>query len=344
MRKVLKLIRRNRQYIIAVLAAVVIATTLTSAMAYRAAEVVSESRTLYSLTQVTDLSYRVGVRPSVIYDNASWVGPGKPLYTRLVEYINITYSHWTQEVVGDLVSENGTYSVTMKVSSGKGWSKDIIIIPPTQYSGEFSGAVTLRMESLLKLIDKLEQETGLSSSTYTITVSVTTDSTMILRGVGEVSNKYTASAIAEIRLGEGRMSVKIEGERSEVSKDITSTKQNKLRVLGAEIPVTDLRRYSVIALATSMITLIAATTYPRRVGGASDRKYRDMIVDGKPRWVSTLPVVEVSKLSDLANLARNSGKPIIRDTQESGDITIRTYTLLDGGVIYVHKKVQPKQN
>ncbi len=344
MRKVLKLLRRNRPYIIAALAAVVIATTLTSAMAYRAAEVISESETLYSLTQVTDLSYRVGVKPSVIYDNASWVGPGKPLYTRLVEYINITYSHWTQEVVGDLVSENGTYSVTMEVSSGKGWSKTVTIIPPTQYSNEFSGTVTLRLASLLKLIDRLEQETGLSSSTYTITIGVATDSTMILREAGEVSNKYTASAIVEIRLGEGRMSVKTEGERSEVSKDITSTRQNKFRVLGAEIPVTDLRKYSVIALATSMVTLIAATAYPRKGTGAVDRKYRDIIINGRPKWVSTLPVVEVSTLADLANLARNSGKPIVRDERDEGELSIKTYTLLDGGVVYVHKEVQPKRN
>lgn len=344
MMKTLRLLGRNRPYVIAVLAAVVLASTLTSAMAYRAAESVSESRTLYSLIQVTDLEYRAGVSPSVIYDNASWIGPGKPLYTRLVKYVNITYSHRTQGVVGDLLSENGTYSVTMEISSGRGWSKSVTMVPPTKYSGGYSGEVSVGMGPLLKLIDRLEQETGLSSSTYTITISVTTDSAMRLRDVGEVSNEYTASAVAKVRLGEGKMSIDTEGERSEVSEDVTATRQNTLKALGAEVPVADLRKYSTAALTASMIGLVAVTAYPRRRAGESDSKYKDIIIDGKPEWASTAPVVEVSTLKDLAGLARSSGKPIVRDTSEEGEVTVRTYTLLDGGVVYVHKSVWPKQN
>lgn len=58
----------------------------------------------------------------------------------------------------------------------------------------------------------------------------------------------------------------------------------------------------------------------------------------------TLSVVEVKELKDLIDLARGSGKPVIRSTKDEGGGTIKTCTLLDSGVIYVHKKVQPRQN
>jgi len=340
----LEKLRKARPALMVLLALVLAISMITSAMAYRSAEVVREDYTVYSLVQRTDLRYAIAVKPSVIYDNATVIGPNKPLYTRLIEAINVTYEHSTQALVGDLVREWGTYGVTMTLSSGRGWSKTVELVPKTAYEGTYSGVVMIKLSNVMRLIDRLEQETGLSSSTYTLTVDVTTNSTLLIEDEGEKSNTYTASAIIEIRLGEGKMSIKSQGTTSEVSEDRVVSHENTLTILGASIPVASLRKYSTMALATSMIALLAVTMYPARRQREPDRKYRDIIIDGSPKWVTTLPVVEVASLKDLANLAKGSGKPIIRSTKDEGGLTIKTYTLLDGGVIYVHKKVQPKQN
>ncbi len=336
--------RRLRPALIALLALTLAASTITSAMAYRAAEVITQSHTIYALTQRTQLSYLAAVKPSVIYDNATVIGPGKPLYTRLIEAINITYEHSTQPLVADLVREWGTYDVVMTLSSGRGWSKTVMLVPATSYEGTYSGTVVISISDINNLIERLEQETGLSSSTYTLTVDVETDSTLLLSGVGEVTNNYVSSAVIELRLGEGRMSIKTKGTTSEVSKDESISQENTLKILGREVPVTDARKYSTVALVTSMMGLLAITLYPGSRRKEPDRKYRDIIIDGEPRWLTTLPVVEVKKLKDLVDLARGSGKPVIRSTKDEGGATTKTYTLLDGGVIYVHKEVQPRQN
>ena len=337
-------LRRLRPALIVLLGLVLVASMITSAMAYRAAEVVRENYTVYSLIERTDLGYAISVKPSVIYDNETVIGPNKPLYTRLVEAVNITYEHSTREVVGDLVRESGTYAITMTLSSGRGWSKEIVLVPATPYDGTYSGEVIIRLMEVMNLIDRLEQETGLSSSTYTLTVDVETNSTLVIGGEESRDNQYTTSAIIEIRLGEGKMNIKTQGEASEVSEDRLVSHENTLRILGADVTVASLRRYSTTALTLSMIGLLAVTLYPGRRQREPDRKYRDIIIDGNPKWLTTLPVVEVTSLRDLVNLAKGSGKPIIRSTKDEGDLSIKTYTLLDGGVIYVHKKVQPKQN
>ncbi len=337
-------LRRLRPTLIVLLALILAASMITSAMAYRAAEVVRESYTVYSLVQRTDLSYDIMVKPSVIYDNATVIGPNKPLYTRLIEAVNVTYEHSTQSLVGELVRELGTYGVTMTLSSGRGWSKTVKMVPKTAYEGTYSGVIVIRMGEIMRLIDKLEQETGLASSTYTLTLDVVTDSTLLIEGEGEKSNTYTTSAVLQIKLGEGKMYIKSEGTSSEVSEDRLISHENTLKILGAEVPVASLRKYSILALTTSMIGLLTITLYPGKRQREPDRKYSDVIIDGNPKWLTSLPVVEVTSLKDLVNLAKGSGKPIIRSTKNEGDLTIKTYTLLDGGVIYVHKKVQPKQN
>lgn len=337
-------LKRLRPALIAVLALVLAASMITSAMAYRAVEVVRVSDTVYSIIQRTDLSYKVAVKPSVIYDNASVIGTDRPLYTRLVKSVNITYEHSSQALVGKMLSESGVYGLTMTVSSGRGWSKTVELVPKTGYEGTYSGVVVIELSEIMSLIDKLEQETGLASSTYTVTVDITTDSTLVIEGEGEKQSSYTTSAVMEVRLGEGKVSIESQNITSEVSEDRVTSHENTLTILGAEVPVTNLRKYSTTALTLSMIGLLAITLYPMKKQREPDRKYKDVIIDGNPKWLTSLPVVEVTSMRDLVSLARSSGRPIIRSTKEEGGIAIKTYTLLDGGVIYVHKKIQPRQN
>jgi len=53
---------------------------------------------------------------AVIYDNVSVICLGQPTHIRLVRAVNVIYCHSSDAVIGDLVGEDGAYSVRIVVT------------------------------------------------------------------------------------------------------------------------------------------------------------------------------------------------------------------------------------
>jgi len=134
----------------------------------------------YDFTSSGIFEYSCAV-PEDIYDDDS-VKTGDPIYRQLNNAFSVyfTYELSTKKALEDI---QGTYQMSAIVSEASGWQRSIELIAPSLVDvREFTSAAEVDLDAIQSLIDNFEQQTGVSSNRYTLTIQPEVDLTALLGG------------------------------------------------------------------------------------------------------------------------------------------------------------------
>jgi len=94
---------------------------------------------------------------------------GDKVFRLLTDSINIVFQY--QLEIEQPVLAYGTYHVVVEVSDASGWSYPIELVPVTDFTGtNFSVSSVLELNQVQQVIDNLEDQTGITNSTYYLTL------------------------------------------------------------------------------------------------------------------------------------------------------------------------------
>ncbi len=119
--------------------------------------------------------------PEDIYDDDS-VKTGDPIYRQLNDSftVNFTYELSAEKPLEDI---QGTYQMHAVVSEASGWQRSIELIAPSLVDvREFTSAAEVDLDAIQSLIDNFEEQTGVSSNRYTLTIQPEVYLTALLGG------------------------------------------------------------------------------------------------------------------------------------------------------------------
>ena len=141
--------------------------------------------TLCNYEQNTKGDYIAYLKPNILYGET--IGEGEPIYLNLVNRIDATF-HYEFECseTGDITPE---YKISSTVAPTEGWSKQINELvsvekseTTTATSAVLEAKFSYNVTEITELIDKIEEDIGVTSSPYQITTTIninTTDKTSI---------------------------------------------------------------------------------------------------------------------------------------------------------------------
>ena len=283
-------------------------------------------------TQGAEYGYTALLKPSLLYDNRTEVSEGEPLYTKLVERLNVTLSYeLTQEPAGmaDVVLE---YGATACLKGGD-WSKTYPLKPRTAVNSSFADTYTVDVEEIEGIVETIGEETGTRaySYTYEIRPRISLEASV---GGEPVEQEFTPTLTIKFEGGK----IGFEGLSSSKSGSVThrETEAATWRLLGYPAEVMDMRVISLIAsmpLALLLYIFIghvlqerASRSFMERLSG----DVRDKIIEAsEPPERIERATVKVGSLEDLARVSEEAFKPIIHH----GDV----FYVLDGDIRYEFK-------
>ena len=169
--------------------------------------------TLCTYEQNTKCDYIAYLKPNILYGEV--IGENKTIYMNLVNRIDVTF-HYTFEC-----SETGNITTEYRISSlvadpsEAGWSKSIdelVSVEKSETNTTTSAALEAKfsynINEIRELIDRIEEDVGVTSSTYQVITKVminTTDET----SVGTVSKPIEESVVLSFNPWGGVITVEV---------------------------------------------------------------------------------------------------------------------------------------
>jgi len=162
--------------------------------------------TLCTYEQNTRCDYIAYLRPNILYGET--IGEGETIYLSLVNRIDVTF-YYTFECseTGSITTE---YGISSLVASDR-WSKSINELVSVEKSetntitsASLEAKFSYNINEIRELIDRIEEDIGVTSSTYQLTTTIninTTDKT----SVGTVSKPIEESVVLKLNYVGGYM-------------------------------------------------------------------------------------------------------------------------------------------
>ena len=165
--------------------------------------------TLCTYEQNTRCNYIAYLKPNILYGEV--IGENETIYMNLVNRIDVTF-HYTFECseTGNITTEYGISSLVADPSEA-GWSKSIdelVSVEKSETNTTTSAALEAKfsynINEIRELIDRIEEDVGVTSSTYQVITKVminTTDET----SVGTISKPIEESVVLKLNYMGGYM-------------------------------------------------------------------------------------------------------------------------------------------
>lgn len=318
-------------------AALAAASFLAAYQAHRLPLVRIETTTLYSVRHEAAYDYRARLKPNLIY-NRTTLRPGEgPLYTAIVDHVNITLEYrFSSDPPPDVVAEELRASAELE-SPGM-WTRPLT----EEEAGDLlrldsDGGISLTIDAsrIRPIAEGIDSEVGVRSQTYAVNIlpEIRVEAGVAGRPVAE---EYAPRlTIAFVTGGERGNYISI-GEM-EQAEEKAVTEETPVRLEWVEGRRKDALAFSAIAL----IGLAASTanyveTRDRAPRGRSIRKivapHEDMMIRAvEPPRAGREVVLE--SLDDLARVAETTARPILW-AQGGGE---HLFCVLDGDTRYLHR-------
>jgi len=129
----------------------------------------TQSRNVVDLQylQRADYSYTAQVKPSLLYDNRTKISIGEPLYTKLVEKLNITLQYNLTQTPKTVEMTEATLNCEVSTAlSGGDWTKTYLLKPRREEHLSFADTYTLNIEEIEEIVETIAEETGTRIPTY----------------------------------------------------------------------------------------------------------------------------------------------------------------------------------
>ena len=314
----------------------------------RPAAKATEAKTPY--TQTVTFGYGAHAHAGPVYPTGA-VRTGDPIFLSLVRQLGVHVNYRFSSTATHDVA--GTEEVLLQLIGQNGWSRSIVLAPPTRFAGDHTAtAVTVDMHQLQSLVTKVAALTGIPSS-YSIAVVPQVHITGTVAGhplnlsfkpamnfqlaSGQlVPQGAQSTSSASTRAGSTPASSSSTGLTPSRSGAVgtPATAPATITVLGLSLEISVLRWIAIIGLVLS----IAATLffYLRKRGEPFGESYRIQaqyghlivpIVAGEDLgW----PPVDVASIKALAQLAESGQRLILHSRSDNID----TYLVNDEGTVY----------
>lgn len=285
--------------------------------------------------QTADYTYRAIVKPSLLYDNRTEITEGEPLYTKLVEQLEITLHYELYETPTPVEMRNLEISYDASATlSGGDWSKNYHLNSMTTSTPSFTRTYTIDMNQIEETIETIgeETETRIYTYTYELRPSITLETSV---GSESIREEF----IPELKLTFEGGQIEVEGLKKTKAGSIThpETEIATWNFLGWSLEVPAMR---LVATITS-ISLLAALFPPLRYEfherasrtfiDRLDGDIREKIIEASepPAHIERV-TIRVGSLEDLAKIADEAFKTIIHHEG--------LFIVLDSDVRYEYKK------
>jgi signal peptidase I len=300
--------------------------------------------TLY--TQRVSFGYTAAAPAGPVYPTGV-VKTGDPLFTTLVHRLNIRINYRFTSSASHAV--RGSESVVLLLTGPSGWSRTIMLVPRTPFSGDHTSTdVTLDLPHIQSLLGQVARETGMPTvvgATIAVEPRVHINGTVADQpikttydpGLGFQLNPY------QLELGgapsapgsqpSGGASGGLDPTR-ESKVQITGSAPDRLGVAGISLGVTALRWIALLGLLLSSLTALAAYLLKRREPFEESvqiqAQYGHLIVPIVGGEDLGWPPVDVRSIKALVRLAESGQRLILHSRATDVD----TYMVNDEGTVY----------
>ena len=335
-------------------AVVVVALLVVSMLIYSRSLPVLVSKTVQapSYSHSLDFSYTVQVEPSDVYPSVR-LGPdhlprgsdgteptGGVVFTQLARAIDLRAQYALRTDLPH--SLQGQVSADMVVRVGQAWERSIAVLPPTAFDGTAATVpLSLNLADLQALVARIEEQTGYSSGSYTVSLVPTFH---VWGTVGDEAVDDTFSPAFRIAFSSSQITLDPELSRTE-ERTVTREElvENNLPVWRFSLPVRSVQRYSLLALQVSggiLALFVAALAWVgRNEVGRIRLRYGAHLVSATRVETEGARTVDVASMADLSRLAMRDGQVILEHEEAPGQVR---YLVDDGRLIYVYRVGGPE--
>jgi len=282
-------------------------------------------------TQSAEYGYTAFVEPSLLYDNRTEIGEGEPLYTNLVEQIEIVlnYELTQKQTPVEMTGIEVRYEASATLSGGD-WKKTYPLGSRRTNETGFTETYTLNITEIEAIIETIGEETGARAHSYTYEIKprIRLEASA---GNETIDQEFTPTLTIKFEGGK----IDFEGLKDTKVDSVTqhSTEVATYMFLGSFTEVVNMRGIAVMAAIALSIMLYysgrlflrerASRTFMERL---SD-DIRDRIVEAsEPPERIEKTTIKVGSMEDLARVAEEAFKPIMHH----GGV----FYVLDGDVRY----------
>jgi len=304
--------------------------------------------------------------PGDVYEE-NFIRTGDPIFRNLVNEFGIDFEY---ELFSSAPEEiMGSHRLDLEIRDVSGWSRTLVLQPETPFKGSsLTTSGTILIYELQKIINSLEQKTGLHRTFYEIVVIPTVSVEGLLGGR---IFKDSFSPQLTFQLDDVQLQlIRNNDPLSEIDPLLPSSMgsveravkvDETLNLLGVKIPVRTARWISTIGLLVTLgfLGIIGYELYDSMQSGGSRQiktKYAPKLVSIEMgKQLMTGKVIDVSNIDDLAKIATNSQRMILHindgKTQtyivQASEVTYRYVTtdeVRDGETEFSEKSTKTKKS
>lgn len=282
-------------------------------------------------------SYLAKLKPNTFYNKTILRPKEGPLYTAIVDYVNITSKY---SFISSPPPKNATMktNVEIEIESPDKWTRTLSedeVLDLLEFSGSQDFKITVNRTKIFKYVSRIDDEVGIRSTSYNLNVKPLIHCSAIIAAT-QIEETFTPTlTISFITDGDIGNYISIE--------ELFQTKDGKLTET-SKIYLEWVEKQRKIAYASTVITSIllsgSAVLYTQRRPKAPQKKpiekvispYKDLITDTTERPPETKNTIRINTIEDLAKTAEILAKPILH-TQEDQD---HVFYVIDGNTKYLY--------
>ncbi len=281
----------------------------------------------------------VSLAPAAAAAPVVTVRPGEAVFPKLIDRMDMTYSYrlGAEKPVGNVVSE---VTVDAAVEAPNLWSKKFRLLD-TKKAGDFSLNFPVEIGRYSELIEAVRAETGVSSESYDINVTVNVHATAET-GAGKIDEMFTQNLKGTIKgsvLEWGKELAKNQPGAIKQTK-VTNGANGYLGLTASQVQIITLSLAVVFLIVFGGALFLLLTGHSPAAGGLTGeaaqirKKYGNRIAEAVVQTpVEGEKVISLGSINDLVSVSDELGKPIIHQVIESAEVT-HAYFVFDGTTRY----------
>lgn len=278
-------------------------------------------------------NYTAQLKPNIIYNKTILTPNEGTLYTNIVNYVNITFTYTFMSTPGP-TDQTVQHQILIQLESPGKWARNLTIIEARelfQLTDDLNFTFQINPKKVAELVEKIENETGLSSPNYRINISPTihVKANTTVGIIEDTFNpKLTIAFVQDPSIGKYIA--------------IWPLKNSIEKIIGAEQIlqswVLNLRIASIIFVMVSasgltIMTRLHIKTKPKvKTIAKIIAPYKDIVAETTQSPPETNTVIEVKSLEDLAKIADIMNKPILY----LGNEKVHNFYVIDDKITYQH--------